>query len=83
MKPYTIGDYNAMEPHSTWYDEERETFRCEQCGYEIRLNDSTPTIVEKGRQVLLELPNGCVVLVPFKHRGSMGGLRITGMQVCR
>jgi len=82
MKPYTIGEYNAMEPHSTWYDEGRQTFRCEQCGYEIRLHDSIPTVVEKGLQLFLELPNGCLVLVPFRHRGSMGGLGITDIKVC-
>ena len=82
MKPYTIGEYNTMEPHSTWYDQERQTFRCEQCGYEMRLNDSTPTIIEKGRQLLLELPNGCLVLFPFRHRGSTGGLSITDIKLC-
>ena len=82
MEPYTINEYNAMEPHSMWYDGDRQAFRCEQCGYGIRLHDSTLTVVEKGRQLLLELPNGCLVLVPFRHRGSMGGLRITDIKVC-
>lgn len=82
MKPYTIDEYNAMDPHSMWYDEERQVFRCEQCGYGMRLHDSTLTVVEKGRQLLLALPNGCLVLVPFRHRGSTGGLRITDIKVC-